>query len=204
MDKCDSVDLYSSLDFCEGQTVLPGIRKKVYFQKKSNIVKWPTLPKLAEGTSMAALATYTGNFTMVADKKWLTLKNMDSKSDVNCETQGEKPSVTHLNKASIVHPGTEEEAAGFCRQAAADDLVFLVQQRNGKFRVLGSEEFETLVKPTTALGQGITGTAGTTLEIEATDVCPAPIYPGKIEAENGDISGLDGSAWAETEAASEE
>ena len=151
MNKCDSVDLYSSLDFCEGQTVLPGIRKKVYFQKKSNIVKWPTLPKLAEGTSMAALATYAGDFTLAADKKWLTLMNMDSKSDVNCETQGEKPSVTHLNKATIVHPGTEEEAAGFCRQAAADDLVFLVQQRNGKFRVLGSQEFATLVKPTSAL-----------------------------------------------------
>ena len=195
MGKCDSVDLYSSLDFCEGQTVLPGIRKKVYFQKKSNIVKWPELPELEDGKSMAELATYSGDFTLAADKKWLVVKNMDSKSDVNCETQGEKPSVTHLNKASIVHPGTEEEAAGFCRMAAADDLVFLVQQRNGKFRVLGSQEFETLVKPTTALGQGVTGTAGTTLEIEATDVCPAPFYPGKIETEDGDIKGSDGSAW---------
>ena len=195
MGKCDSVDLYSSLDFCEGQTVLPGIRKKVYFQKKSNIVKWPELPELKDGKSMAELATYSGDFTLAADKKWLVVKNMDSKSDVNCETQGEKPSVTHLNKASIVHPGTEEEAAGFCRMAAADDLVFLVQQRNGKFRVLGSQEFETVVKPTTALGQGVTGTAGTTLEIEATDVCPAPFYPGKIETEDGDIKGSDGSAW---------
>ena len=195
MGKCDSVDLYSSLDFCEGQTVLPGIRKKVYFQKKSNIVKWPELPELEDGKTMAELATYSGDFTLVADKKWLVVKNMDSKSDVNCETQGEKPSVTHLNKASIVHPGTEEEAAGFCRMAAADDLVFLVQQRNGKFRVLGSQEFETVVKPTTALGQGVTGTAGTTLEIEATDVCPAPFYPGKIETEDGDIKGSDGSAW---------
>ena len=195
MGKCDSVDLYSSLDFCEGQTVLPGIRKKVYFQKKSNIVKWPELPELEDGKSMAELATYSGDFTLAADKKWLVVKNMDSKSDVNCETQGEKPSVTHMNKASIVHPGTEEEAAGFCRMAAADDLVFLVQQRNGKFRVLGSQEFETVVKPTTALGQGVTGTAGTTLEIEATDVCPAPFYPGKIETEDGDIKGSDGSAW---------
>ena len=200
MNKCDSVDLYNSLEFCEGQTVLPGIRKKVLFQKTANIVAWPTLPKLAEGQTMAGLATYTGNFTLAADKKWLTIKNMDSKSDVNCETQGEKPSVTHLNKATIVHPGTEEEAAGFCRMAAAEDLVFLVQQRNGKFRVLGSEEFETVVKPTTALGQGVTGTAGTTLEVEATDVCPAPFYPGKIETEDGDIKGSDGSAWEEATA----
>ena len=69
MNKCESVDLYSSLEFCEGQTVLPGIRKKVYFQKKSNIVKWPTLPKLEEGASMASLATYAGNFTLARYQK---------------------------------------------------------------------------------------------------------------------------------------
>ena len=105
-----------------------------------------------------------------------------------------------MRSAIPVSISWKEEAAGFCRMAAADDLAFLVQQRNGKFRVLGSEEFETLVKPTTALGQGITGTAGTTLEIEATDVCPAPFYPGKIETEEGDISGKDGSAWSEAAA----
>lgn len=114
------------------------------------------------------------------------------------EVQGERPSTTSLNKCTIKHPGTEEDAAGFCRQAMADDLVYLVQQRNGKFRVMGCEEFETVTKPAQALGEGVTGEAGTTLEIEATDVCPAPFYPGKIETEDGDISGADGSAWSDS------
>ena len=78
--------------------------------------------------------------------------------------------------------------------------MYLVQQRNGKFRVIGCEEFETDTKPTQALGEGVTGEAGTTIEIEATDLCPAPFYPGKIEAEDGDISGADGSAWADPSA----
>lgn len=50
MDKnndCASVDLYESLNFCQGQTVLPGIRMEVFFQKKSNILGWPTLPGIA-------------------------------------------------------------------------------------------------------------------------------------------------------------
>lgn len=192
---CSSIDLYESLDFCDGKTVLPGIRPKVFFQKKSNIVTWPKLPDLEAAKSMAALATYEGNFVLAADKKWLTLKSLSTKSNVTSEPQGEKPSRTTLNKCSLKHSGTEEDASGFCRQATADDLVYLVQQRNGKFRVIGCEEFETDTKPSQALGEGVTGEAGTTIEIEATDLCPAPFYPGKIETEDGDLSGLDGSAW---------
>lgn len=190
--------MYESLKWCEGQTVLPGIRPKVYYSKKANIVTWPKLPDIGSAESMKALATYVGNFVLAADKKWLTLNSLSAKSNVTSEVQGEKPSRTTLNKCSIKHPGTEEDAAGFCRQAMADDLVFLVQQRNGKFRVMGCEEFETDVKPSLALGEGITGEAGTTIEVEATDVCPAPFYPGKIETVDGDISGIDGSAWAES------
>ena len=198
---CSAMDLYESLDFCDGKTVLPGIRPKVFFQKKSNVVTWPKLPDLEGAKSMGALATYVGNFVLAADKKWLTLKSLSTKSNVTSEVQGENPSRTTLNKCSLKHPGTEEDAAGFCRQATADDLVYLVQQRNGKFRVMGCEEFETDTKPAQALGEGITGEAGTTLEIEATDLCPAPFYPGKIETEDGDISGLDGSAWPDPEPA---
>lgn len=194
---CTTTDMYESLKWCEGKTVLPGIRPKVYFIKKANIVKWPKLPDIGDTQSMKDLAIYVGNFVLAADKNWLTLNSLSTKSNVTSEVQGEKPSRTTLNKCSIKHPGTEEDAAGFCRQAMADDLVFLVQQRNGKFRVMGCEEFEADIKPSLALGEGVTGEAGTTIEIEATDVCPAPFYQGKIETADGDISGVDGSAWVE-------
>ena len=46
-----------------------------------------------------------------------------------------------------MHPETDEEATGFARQANADDFVYLVQTRNGKFRVLGNESFRTDTKP---------------------------------------------------------
>jgi hypothetical protein len=121
------------------------------------------------------------------------LKALSTKSSVTTETQGEYPSVTALNKVTLKYPGTDEEAAGFCRQAMADDMVYLVQQRNGKFRVIGSEEFESTTKPSQALGEGNTGEAGTTIEVEATDICPAPFYVGDIVTEDGVISGADGS-----------
>lgn len=195
---CESADLYSSLGWCKGKTVLPGIRTRVYFTKKSNISKWPVLPDtVAEGKTMGALATYSGAFVLVADKKWMHLDVLTAESPVTSESQGDIPSRTFLNKVTLKHAGVEEEATGFARQANADDLVYLVQQRNGKFRVIGDEMYDTDTKPSQELGAGNTDKAGTTLAVEVTDVCPSPFYPGVIETEDGDISGLDGGAWVE-------
>lgn len=89
---CTTADIYQSLNWCDGQTVLPGIRPKVFFQRKSNIAAWPKLPKLEEAKSMGELATYKGNFTMAAEKKWLTINSLSAKSNVTTEVQGERPS----------------------------------------------------------------------------------------------------------------
>lgn len=195
--KCDSSSLYESLEWCNGKTTLPGIRQRVYAIPKSDIVSWPKLPEIKDATSMGELATYKGNFILAADKKWMALDMLDNKSNVSSEPQGDKPSRIFMNKSTLKHAGTDEEATGFARQANIDSLVYLVQQRNKKFRCIGSYEFEADTKVTQALGEGYAGESGTTLEIEAPDVCPAPFYVGKIETDEGDISGVDGSAWTE-------
>lgn len=192
---CTSKGMYESLAWCPGQTSTPGIRRKVYFIPKSWIAKWPTLPAI-DGVveDMGKLATLEGDFVLAADKKWQYIELLTTKSSINSETQGEKPSPTFLNKATLVHAGTDEEATGFARQANVDELIFLCQQRNGKFRVVGSEAFDSSVTISQTSGEGDTGTAGTTLEAQCTDICPSPFYTGKIETVDGDISGADGSA----------
>lgn len=195
--KCASVGIYDSLNWCNGKTTLPGIRQRVYFIKKSDILTWPKLPEIEGAKTMKELSSYVGNFVLAADKKWKSLDTLDAKSNIECDPQGDKPSRSYLNKGNLKHAGKDEEAAGFCRQANVDELVYLVQQRNKKFRVLGSEVFDTDTKPTQKSGEGYTGESGTDIAVEATDVCPAPFYPGKIETEDGNISGVDGSAWVE-------
>lgn len=182
---CNTKRLYESQEWCRGEVILPGIRTRLYFASKSDIVKWPTKSK--EATSAKDLVTYVGDFTLAADTKWKFIDVLTKKSPVTSEAQGDVPSVTTLNKATLVHPGFEEEATAFAKQANNDDLVFLIQQRNGKWRVLGSEAFETVTKVSQSIGGDVTDEAGTTLEIEATDVCPAPFYIGKIETEDGVI-----------------
>lgn len=188
---CNNKDLYSSLGWCQGETVIPGIRQRVYFIPKRNIVKWPTLPTTAE--TAEDLATYEGSFLLAAEKKWLYLDVLSDKSPVTSETQGEIPSVTTLNKATFKHPGVKKAVTAFARQANNDDMVYLIQTKTGEFRVLGNEMFNTLTKVSTAIGGAVTEEAGTTLEIEVSDVCPAPFYTGKIETEDGEIDASDGS-----------
>ncbi len=194
---CNNSSLYGSLEFCQGTTVLPGLRKRVYFIPKANIVKYPKLPELsAESTDMGALATYSGDFTLAADSKWKCIDVLTGDSDVSSESQGDAPSKTFLNKCTLKHAGCDEEATGFCRMANCDDIVYLVQQRNGKYRVVGNEMFETHTKPAQTSGAKETDTSGTTISVEVSDVCPAPFYVGKIVTDDGDIDASTGELTA--------
>ena len=183
---CENASIYDSLVFCPGETVLPGIRKGVYYSPKRNIVGWPTLPENAT-TDMGELATYQGDFEMAADAVFKRIDMALNKGAVDYEPQGEKPSRTFLNKGVFKHPYNNAAAAAFARQANADDFVFVVQQRDGKFRVLGNEMFETDVKVSGGTGEGTTGEVGTNINVEVTDVCPAPFYVGKLVTDDGEI-----------------
>lgn len=189
--ECTNAALYSSLPYCKGKPLLPGIRSRVYFTPKRDIVKWPALPDAAE-SAMAELATYEGDFTLASDAYWGYIDIIDNKGKIESESQGDLPARTFLNKTSIVHPETDEEATGFARQANADDFVYLIQVRNGKFRVIGSESFPTDTKPKQDSGEGVTGDFGTTLDIECTDICPAPYYKGRIVTAEGTIDAATG------------
>lgn len=192
---CTNAALYESLSFCKGKPILPGIRSRLYFIPKRDIVAWPALPEVAE-TNMAELATYKGNFTIAAEKYWQHIDLIDNKGKIESESQGDYPARSFLNKTSVVHPETNEEATGFCRQANADDFVYLMQTRSGKFRVLGNEAFPTDTKPKQDSGEGVTGDFGTTIEVEVTDVCPAPFYVGEILTKEGTIDAATGQPKA--------
>ena len=192
---CTTQSLYEGLEWCQGAPVLPGIRGRVYYIPKKDIVGWPTLPTAtgAEGQHMANLATYNGNFTLAADVVWLKLDVVDKSSSITSEAQGDQPCITSLNKATFLHPGTKEQITGFVRQANCDDLVYIVFEKDGKARVIGNEMYQTTTKASQASGSQPTDSAGTTIEVEVTDVCPAPFYPGNIVTEDGTISGADGN-----------
>lgn len=178
---------YGEMEWSEGAVVLPGAKRNVYAIPKRDIVAWPTLPDTFV-TSMGELATYVGSFTLAATATFTKIGIIVDKSPVNCATQGSKPSKTSINTGTFVHPGVEEDASAFCRQANNDDMVYLFETKKGKYRVLGNEMWDTDTSFSQALGAAPTDEVGTTLTVTVTDVCPAPFYDGEIVTADGAIN----------------
>lgn len=184
----DCLNIQRSLSWCQGKPELPGVRRRVYYLAKSEIVAWPTLERDANG-QRAVSATYQGAFTLKADTKWKHIDILPDKSQLTSEAQGELPSQTQLNKLTAVHPGVGAEAAAAAAYLNNSDNVFIVEDMAGNYRVVGCDKWITKTTVKQDNGQGATGTTSTTIEVEASDEVPAPFYTGVIETEDGDING---------------
>lgn len=181
---CDSI--MKSVGWCEGTPVLPGIRKRLFYINKKFILAWPTLTKNTIG--QVTDPTYKGNFTLAEGAKWQYVDIIADKSAHTSEPQGEYPSMTQLNKLTAVHPGTGEDASLLASVMNNSNNVFICETADGKYRVTGCEMYDIKCTVNQDLGQGATGTASTTINVEATDIIPAPFYTGEIVTEDGTIN----------------
>jgi hypothetical protein len=181
----ECLNIQQSLGWCQGTPELPGVKRRVYYLAKSEIVEWPTLSRDANGRITSA--QYSGSFTLKADSKWKYIDILPDKSQLTSEPQGELPSQTQLNKLVAVHPGVGLRASAAAAYINNYDNVFLVEDMKGFFRVVGCDKWQTKSTVNQDLGQGPTGSTSTTINVEATDECPAPFYFGMIETEEGDI-----------------
>ena len=179
-------NLQRSLDWCQGTPELPGIKRRIYYLAKSQIVKWPTLPVDENGRPTSAI--YQVNCVLAAGANWKHIDVLPDKCQVTSEAQGEVPSQTQLNKLTAVHPAVGPEASAAAAYINNTDNVFLVEDMRGKFRVIGSDKWNTKATVAQDLGQGATGTTSTTINAEASDVVPAPFYEGEIVTETETIN----------------
>ncbi len=186
MPDCSSVQ--KSLAWCQGKPELPGVKRRIYYISKYDILGWPTLSHDTNGRLQTA--KYSGNFTLRADAKWHYIDIIPDKSQLTSEAQGEYPSQTQLNKLVAVHPGVDADASAAAAYLNNNDNVFIVEDMRGSRRVIGSEKWLTKTTITQDLGQGASGTASTTINVEATDECPAPFYTGTIATEDGTLAGV--------------
>ena len=192
MTKCTSANsIYGDICFLPGKKSLPGVRGYVYGIAKRDIMTWPTIGTEAPKT-LADVAKYAGNFVLATDKKWHKIGLIPNESELQVESQGSFGSKTFKVTGSAVIPGTEEEVSGYIDQANNDEIVYLFIQRNGKARMVGSEAFTPELSLSQATGKATTDANSTTISAVADDEYPAPFYPGKIETEDGDISGATG------------
>ena len=178
---------FGNLDWVDGQVSVPGIYPELYYTPKSAILTWP---KFASAPATPAAETLlAGNFALVAPAVWKKINCIDVESQPTSEQQGEIRCKTYNNKLKVVVSLTNEDATSLAKLAANSDLIFVFQERDsGKFRVVGSEKFATLTKVSLDIGGNPTSKKGTTLEIEASDICPFPYYNGLITDSHGVVN----------------
>lgn len=183
MAKCNSIQ--KSLAWCQGTPELPGVRRRIYYLAKSEIVGYPQLERDELGRPISAVLK--GSYTLAADAKWKYIDILPDKSQLTSDAQGELPSQTQLNKLTAVHPGVGADASAAAAFINNTDNIFIVEDMKGNYRVLGNDKWDTKATVAQDLGQGATGTTSTTISVEATDEVPAPFYVGTLETEDGDI-----------------
>lgn len=178
---------YKALEWQEGQVNLPGIKEIVYGIAKRDILVWPTLPDEFID-NMGELVTYVGDFVLAAGAKFQKIGVIVAKSPLDGKSQGTYPSKTFLNTLVMQHPGVEEIASGYCRQANNDDMVYLAQTKKKKWRVVGNEMWQSDTTIDQKLGGAATDEMGTTLTATITDIAPGLFYVGEIVTEDGIIN----------------
>lgn len=179
---CTTKTLYKSIEACPGKKLLPGIRRRLYYKNRRAIAAFPKLPNADdEGvTDMEKLAQYQGDFTLAAEQFWNYIDLKDEASNVTFEPVGEDGSQLYNNQANAIVAGQDDEVKGFARQALNDDIVYVYQDRSGKFCVLGNEMFKCHTKPSGDTAAEATGAVTTTFAIQVYDECPVPTYKGKL------------------------
>ncbi len=180
---CESESIYESIEQCPGRRNMPGIRRRIYYIDKMDIAAWPALPRPGdENKGMADMAVYEGDFVLKADKYFKFLDLKPESSNAGWEPVGEGiGSKMNNNKITAIVSGTSNDVKGFSRMAINGDLVYVYQNADGRFCVVGNEAYTCDTGSTGETGSTATDATTTTLEIHCYDECPAPTYVGKLK-----------------------
>lgn len=182
---CDPIQ--KSLGWCEGRPQYAGMRRRIWYTSRSNVLSFPRVPLDAMGRPTSS--DCVGEFKLKEGAFFYYIDIVPERSQMTSEAQGDYPSQTSLDKINAVHAGVGPEASALAAYCHNTNNVYVVQDVSGDARLIGIEDAWP-VKSTVAMdfGQGPSGTASTTLAVEGTNKVPFPHYKGKIPTEDGEIS----------------
>lgn len=182
-----------NLDFKVGGINPSGIGATIYRIAKDAIKQWPSIVDDPTGDGqVSALSTYAGDFILQSGKVWDKLYSTQGKGKATYETIGETDCKQFTNKASLSYPDNTAEALAFAKAAANGDFVFIVKAA-GRFHVIGSPDYRTVITTSGDTGDAAGSAKGTTFEVECPDVTPIPLYVGKLILADGEVDCSDGT-----------
>lgn len=158
-----------------------GIGEKFYWALAADVLTWPTIADLSTASDYTEAGKLTGNFAMKTGKKFFEGYSTLDTGGLDSKMQGGLDCHSYKNEFSISQPGMKNKLIGFMRATQNEDLVFIVPDAEGLYRVVGSQQFPA--KP--EKGEGTSGkTAADNKKADlgffAYSNGPAPVYAGTI------------------------
>lgn len=171
-----------NLDSCSRDEVLPGVvETDVYAALVRDFTTIEYVPAYADGTDYASLGTIAAAHTFPAEKGFHKITLRVDTGMVDAAQLGEKGNLTVQNNLTGVVPSTDAPVVGWVRKHINLPMIFLVRERSGKLKQIGSRNspaYMTEITPTSGTKPG--DAKGTTLKFADTQMHPAPIYAGTI------------------------
>lgn len=168
-------------------TNMGGTLQKFYFALADDVETWPSLP--ASPLTIATAMVLTGNFNMKHGKKFFEGYMTAETGEVRDEQIGDKDGVSHKHIFELFHPGMKDALLGFMRLSNNSDMVFLIPDTDGDYRVVGNENFPARKESSTGTtGKARSDRRGATLTFSSFGSGPAPLYRGTIPLTE-DVSG---------------
>lgn len=175
----DMIDLARASGIDEGKN-MGGVRNTFYYALADDVKTWPALP--ANPTDLDDACVLTGNFAMDSGKQFFTGYMTPYSGEVKDEEQGDTDGMSFKHIFNLFHPGMKAQLLGFMTKTNNANLVFIVADAEGTYRVIGSEAYPARKQAGEGGGTGkaTADRKGAGLSFYSFGNTPAPIYEGTI------------------------
>lgn len=155
----------------------PAGTKRVFYAFQEDILSFPTLADSETGLTFESLVEYDGPIVMKTGKQFFPLYCTVETGEIRSTIAGPRDGKGFENVVGISFPGSEAEFLGFVASSANRNLVFIVEEKNNKVRVLGDLTDPAFLDTSESnSGKAIADGRTTVLEFKASSATPPPIY----------------------------
>lgn len=177
-----------NLDWKNGSVNPSGIGPIAYRIRKDYIKSFPTIEdEPSAETPVSQYANYTGDFVLVASKKWEKIYSTQGKGKVFFEPIGETDTRMYTNKATLFFPDLTDEARAYAKDAANGDYVYVIPTPGKRYHLIGHETYRVTSPISGDSGDAPGSAKGLTINLECPDVTPLPRYTGALLLADGEL-----------------
>jgi len=150
---------------------------QVLYAFPEDVATFPTLADPATATTLSSLIEYADPIIMKTGKQFFPLYSTLETAELTTALTGSRDGKGRENSLKISYPGNDSNFLGFEAYVTNRDVIFLVKEKNGKWRVLGSlEDPAYLDVDAGTSGAKISDSRKTELTFKAPAETSCPVY----------------------------